>query len=206
MGNYSCTCSKDYDTNSVSFYDDDQSQKSHRITNSVVEPGSSKIARVLKGYGARKKFKRKGAFESRNSVVNAVIDKLGPVINQDSRLESSSYTNAPIRAVNGALYKGEWSKEGLRHGKGKQIWDDGSVYEGSWINDHVEGWGRLVHADGDVYEGEWSNDMANGVGSYYHLDGTKYVGAWINDKQHGKGIEIWPDGACYEGEYIDGEK
>ena len=52
-------------------------------------------------------------------MVNAVIEKLGPVINQDSRVEASRYANAPIRAVNGALYKGEWSKDGLRHGKGK---------------------------------------------------------------------------------------
>jgi hypothetical protein len=87
-----------------------------------------------------------------------------------------------VAVVNGAQYLGSWNDDGLRHGKGKQIWEDGSVYEGNWVCDHVCGWGRLVHADGDVYEGEWENDMANGVGSYYHLDGTKYVGSWNNDK------------------------
>lgn len=43
----------------------------------------------------------------------------------------------------------------MRHGWGKQIWPDQSVYEGEWVNDKACGRGKLIHADGDIYEGEW---------------------------------------------------
>lgn len=61
---------------------------------------------------------------------------------------------------NGAIYTGQWTKDGLRHGRGIQIWTDGSKYEGYWSNDMANGRGRLIHFDGNVYEGEWYNDKA----------------------------------------------
>ena len=54
----------------------------------------------------------------------------------------------------GAQYEGEWNmKTGFRHGRGYQIWSDGSIYEGYWKNDKANGRGRLIHADGDIYDG-----------------------------------------------------
>lgn len=88
----------------------------------------------------------------------------------------------PYELDNGAIYVGEWTKEGLRHGKGLQIWKDGSKYEGYWKNDMANGKGRLIHSDGDVYEGEWYNDKAHGKGIYIHMDGAKYNGDWKEDK------------------------
>ena len=99
----------------------------------------------------------------------------------------------PYELDNGAIYIGQWSAEGLRHGRGVQNWTDGSKYEGYWKNDMANGRGRLIHADGDVYEGEWLNDKAHGKGTYTHMDGAVYEGEWREDKQHGKGIEQWPD-------------
>ena len=43
-----------------------------------------------------------------------------------------------------------------------QIWADGSIYEGYWLNNKANGYGRLIHPDGDVYSGEWENDAAHG--------------------------------------------
>lgn len=40
---------------------------------------------------------------------------------------------------------------GKRHGLGKQLWEDFSLYEGYWKNDMANGQGRLIHSDGDVY-------------------------------------------------------
>lgn len=88
----------------------------------------------------------------------------------------------PYELDNGAIYVGEWTKDGLRHGRGLQIWKDGSKYEGYWKNDMANGKGRLIHSDGDVYEGEWLNDKAHGRGTYIHMDGAKYTGDWREDK------------------------
>lgn len=74
---------------------------------------------------------------------------------------------------NGARYEGEWNKSsGEREGYGKQVWADGSMYEGYWKNSKANGKGRLIHADGDTYEGEWKDDKAHGYGVYIHTDGA----------------------------------
>jgi len=111
-----------------------------------------------------------------------------------------------VELDNGAIYTGQWNEQSQRHGKGTQVWTDGSKYEGNWRNDKANGRGRLIHADGDVYVGEWKDDKAHGNGTYLHTDGAKYDGEWREDKQHGHGVETWPDGARYEGRYENGKK
>ena len=83
----------------------------------------------------------------------------------------------------GVIYKGQWEAN-LKHrtGKGKQVWIDGSLYEGHWKNGKAHGIGRMIHADGDVFIGEWANDSCNGSGKYYHYEGAVYEGSWLNDK------------------------
>lgn len=111
----------------------------------------------------------------------------------------------PVEFPSGAVYQGEWLRN-KRHGKGTQIWKDGSRYDGQWKNGKANGYGRLIHGDGDVYEGEWRDDTACGQGKYIHVEGAIYEGEWLNDCQHGHGKETWPDGAFYEGDYIQGKK
>ena len=90
-----------------------------------------------------------------------------------------------LELENRARYDGEWlvdNYQDTRYGKGKQIWPDGSLYEGYWEDNKANGKGRLIHADGDVYEGDWLDDKAHGYGIYCHLDGAKYEGYWEEDK------------------------
>ena len=65
---------------------------------------------------------------------------------------------------NGTIYSGEWDEEGNRHGRGVQIYPDGSKYYGYWIKNAVNKKGKLVHKEGDVYEGEWVNEKAEDLG------------------------------------------
>jgi hypothetical protein len=59
-----------------------------------------------------------------------------------------------VEYENKAIYYGEWSTEtNQRHGRGIQVWMDGSRYEGYWKRDKANVMGKLDHADGDVYEG-----------------------------------------------------
>ena len=41
----------------------------------------------------------------------------------------------------------------IRHGYGVQTWTDGKRYEGYWLDDKMDGWGRMKYSDGDIYEG-----------------------------------------------------
>lgn len=101
-------------------------------------------------------YKEKGAFKGR-------------VDSDDNALE-----RRPCATLeNGAKYEGQWNKStNEREGYGKQVWADGSMYEGSWKLSKANGKGRLIHADGDTYEGEWKDDKAHGYGVYIHTDGA----------------------------------
>ena len=116
--------------------------------------------------------------------------------------------NGPLQyEINNSIYYGEWDySNNMKHGRGIQLWSEGSKYYGYWVKDKANIKGKLIHSDGDIYEGEWLDDKPNGKGTYRHKDGTMYVGEWKDDKQHGKGKESWVDGAWYEGEYFEGKK
>lgn len=43
----------------------------------------------------------------------------------------------------------------VQHGRGKQRWPDGSMYEGEWRDGSAHGIGQLLHPNGDQYEGEF---------------------------------------------------
>ena len=120
-----------------------------------------------------------------NPATRETEERLGPFIfdqEQNSPRDAELVTRGPYELDNGSIYHGQWTKEGLREGKGIQIWKDGSKYEGYWKNDQANGLGRLIHADGDCYQGEWLNDKAHGRGTYEHIDGAKYIGEWKEDK------------------------
>lgn len=113
-----------------------------------------------------------------------VLNQLGPYKypdHKDPELDELPFLG-PFELENEAIYYGQW-KNGLRHGKGRQQWKDGSIYEGYWRNNMASGIGRLIHADGDVYEGGWLDDKAHGKGTYTHLDGAMYDGDWVEDRQ-----------------------
>ena len=43
-------------------------------------------------------------------------------------------------------YTGEWRADtGQRHGRGTLIWPDGARYDGYFVNDQQEGYGRMIH-------------------------------------------------------------
>lgn len=44
------------------------------------------------------------------------------------------------------------------HGVGREIWQNGDMYEGQFENGVKSGFGRYIWADGKFYVGQWSND------------------------------------------------
>ena len=57
---------------------------------------------------------------------------------------------------NYARYEGQWIKgTDIRQGKGKQIWPDGSIFEGWFKDSKADGYGRMIHNNYYVYNGYW---------------------------------------------------
>lgn len=137
-----------------------------------------------------------GFFDLPDYCPQAVVEvyaKMGPF--RTPNISRDDYPE-PKEIETGVIYQGEWVDD-RREGYGRQIWKDGSVYEGDWRDNKANGEGRLIHSSGDVYEGLWVDDKAEGQGMYLHQDGASYRGEWLDDKQHGFGIEKWADGAQY---------
>lgn len=89
------------------------------------------------------------------------------------------------------IYVGQF-KKGLRHGWGKMLTYEGTIFEGKvkthegdFFEDQITGFGRIIHSSGDLYVGEWFEGDCHGKGSYFGFDGSTYSGSWQCNKQHG---------------------
>ena len=129
-------------------------------------------------------------------------------------------------------YEGE-IVDGLRHGKGKYTWSNGSEYEGDWVKGKRCGFGVYKsygknEVDGTtfmsyIYEGEWKDSKQHGYGvakgykvfpRFGHVFMKwSYDGPWVDDKKHGRGVyRDWDGNALsehwkvYEGEWIDDKR
>lgn len=68
-------------------------------------------------------------------------------------------------------------KDGKKHGFGKYMGTDGSLYIGYWKNDEPNGFGRNIFVPekeglgAEGYEGFLVDGVANGFGKFIHEDG-----------------------------------
>ena len=81
-------------------------------------------------------------------------------------------------------------EQGLFHGQGKLIYENGEYYQGDFVRGKIHGNGALYLASGDRYEGEWRDGKRHGRGIYTYHDGDQYDGEWKNDERLGSGIMI----------------
>lgn len=85
-----------------------------------------------------------------NKVVEGIIDKIGAY--QPTYIISASWEELPELGPyvygNCNTYVGQY-KKGLRHGEGREISKDGSLYEGTWADDKKHGKGRYINKLGD---------------------------------------------------------
>lgn len=71
---------------------------------------------------------------------------------------------------------------GKKHGQGKYTFQDGSVYEGTFRNNYMDGKGRMQYGTtGRVYDGNWFEGRMEGYGSYWWEDGSLYEGEYRNN-------------------------
>jgi hypothetical protein len=94
----------------------------------------------------------------------------------------------------------------------------GDVYEGNYIDEEKHGIGRQIYIDGSIYEGEWHRGQRQGFGTItmigYNSNSSSnnsnndyiYQGEWDHNIIHGKGYWKWYDGRCYIGDNWHGKR
>ena len=76
-------------------------------------------------------------------------------------------------------------------GNGKLINEDGSYYEGQFLNKYKHGEGKLFDKDGTIiYDGLYENNepKGKGKGKLNCEYGCYYIGELMDGEKHGKGI------------------
>ena len=111
------------------------------------------------------------------------------------------------------MYVGNWKLfEGVKvkHGHGKITFpgvngQKGSEeYDGDWVEDKMDGYGRYQFTSGAVYQGEWKTGKMHGEGKIVNADGTSYEGTWENNLYHGEGKFVDADQVVWEGIFVHG--
>jgi len=135
-----------------------------------------------------------------NERIRLVAKKLESYI--DQALEKHRVYELP----NGSFYQGPVDDNGLKSGKGRQVWANETYYEGDFNQGRMEGQGFIIHTNGEYYIGHFEDNMANGKGEYYLFDGGHYKGEFRNDKPHGVGDLLFKDSTSYQGHFVDGKR
>lgn len=67
---------------------------------------------------------------------------------------------------------GEWVND-RKEGRGLQVSQDMTKYEGEWKADMIDGWGKQVYPDGSYYEGDFIKGEKDGKGTYFNSQSKK---------------------------------
>lgn len=65
--------------------------------------------------------------------------------------------------------------------------NDGSFYEGTWVNGEAHGFGRFITRTRDIFVGQFVDGQAKGKCKLKFSDGSKYIGEVENFNPHGIG-------------------
>ena len=95
-------------------------------------------------------------------------------------------------------YIGELNQYGEKNGFGR-FFSSKIKRIGTWRNNRFTGWGREVRDNGDIYEGKFINGELIGKGIYKSHTST-YIGDFYNFNKHGKG-ELFTSKYHYIGDF-----
>jgi len=121
---------------------------------------------------------------------------------------------------------GTW-RNGQFTGWGREIRENGDIYEGKFIDNQLTGKGiyknknkkilyigdfykYIKHGNGELftkkfhYKGNFNNNKLSGKGKLEIYDQGIFEGNFIDNEINGEGIYMWKDGNFYEGEIKNG--
>ncbi len=65
------------------------------------------------------------------------------------------------------------------------------------------GKGKNTFQNGDIYEGSYANGQRSGSGVYkWKVTGARYIGEYSKNLKHGQGTMVYPDGSRYKGKTL----
>ncbi len=92
--------------------------------------------------------------------------------------------------------------DGMKHDSSAKFeFTNGYVYEGSFIHNQIDGFGKLTIPKVGVYEGNFSNGQRSGEGTMTFSNGDVYTGNWDNDQMSGSGTYTFANGDTYVGSF-----
>ena len=105
-----------------------------------------------------------------------------------------------LDSINEEIYKGDINKKGEKEGFG--IFISPNIKRiGMWREDRFTGWGREIYNNGEIFEGKFINGQINGKGIYKNINNKNiYIGDFINSMRNGKG-ELYTNEYHYQGEF-----
>ena len=98
---------------------------------------------------------------------------------------------------NGDVYEGTWN-DGLMHGFGGYFYFNGNRYFGEFKNHQRSGSGIFVNKNTEVYVGEYKNDKRDGVGILSPMDGIVYWASFNERNKAGPGAVYMAKKNLYE--------
>lgn len=125
------------------------------------------------------------------------------------------------------LAQGQCLKGDCQNGHGTYRFEDGSTFEGEFINGRIgqegilnfangdkylgewkdqkrHGKGKMIFATGDVYVGEFRENLFSGYGEITYLEGDVYKGQWEYNLPNGEGTMYYANGRVESGIFVDG--
>lgn len=94
-----------------------------------------------------------------------------------------------IRLDSAEVYAGDISGT-QAHGHGCCLTDDGTYYEGQWVNDRRQGFGFAISPTTHLRVGQWNNGRY--LGERMHYTSERIYGIDISRYQHGHGRKKYP--------------
>jgi len=109
-----------------------------------------------------------------------------------------------IEYADGSVYEGEFSQDQLQ-GLGVMKYASGEIRRGTFVAGQMEGKGSILYSNHSRYEGELRAGSPNGTGRMEFADGSSYEGEFVSGKYQGKGKLTYTGGGTYEGDFLAGE-
>lgn len=127
------------------------------------------------------------------------LEQSDPPLTTSSRILNEK----KITLGDGSVYEGLIDHLQRPHGQGKQVYPNGDVYVGFFVEGQKNGMGKLEKKGQFTYYGNFNRNKMSGQGTMYFEDGRRYKGEFMDGKFNGEG-ELTVNGQSLKGKFLNG--